>query len=250
MIHQSLFISGESSGYRLPSWTHLSGTVPFIMAGRILSYSYIPHLVVVLVEHDNNLGHVVQLWDSTQIVHGSLPLLVFVFLIYTHKQSHGISNSRHLAAFSEMGLREFVSPQDNNIVRTKNTLLNLHEEKWPCNEGGVLKVRSNCIEGHYSYPYNPRAVLSTSSCKPLCHAVWRKAQPTAGSQTQSFSNSGLQNRVFQRNLKKSTRDELVLNKGPSEAAFTWCWMKSLQSPAGPLGSTRQGRPPLIVSQHC
>ena len=166
MICPSLFTSWESSGYRLPSWTHLSGTVPCIMAGRILSYSYIPHLVVVLVEHDNNLGHVVQLWDSTQIVHGSLPLLVFVFLIYTHKQSHGISNSRHLAAFSEMGLREFVSPQDNNIVRTKTTLLNLHEERWPCNEGRVLTVRSNCIEGHYSYPYNPRADLSTSSCKP------------------------------------------------------------------------------------
>lgn len=30
----------------------------------------------------------------------------------------------------------------------------------------MLTVRSNCIEGYYSYPYNPRAVLSTSRCKP------------------------------------------------------------------------------------
>ena len=177
MIRPSLFSSGESSGYKLRSWMHLSAMVPCILAGRILSYSYIPHLVVVLVEHDNNLGHVVQLWDSTQIVHGSLPLLVFVFLIYTHKQSHGISNSRHLAAFSEMGLSEFVSPQDNNIVRTKNTLLNLHEERRPSNASGVLRVRSNCIEGRYSYPYNPHADLSTSSCKPPT-SCWLKKSIT------------------------------------------------------------------------
>lgn len=38
------------------------------------------HLVVVLIEHDDDLCHVVEFRDGSQVVHGSLPLLVLLLL--------------------------------------------------------------------------------------------------------------------------------------------------------------------------
>lgn len=157
---------------------------PSIVAGRILSYSYIPHLVVVLVEHDNNLGHVVQLWDSTQIVHGSLPLLVFVLLIYiyiyTHKQSCGISNSRHLAAFSEMGLRDFASPQGSSIVRTKTREMALH---W--GQGAYRKEQLHTWT--LQLPTQPTCRSKDTQMQAPVPCWLEKSVTHSSSQAQSFS---------------------------------------------------------------
>lgn len=38
------------------------------------------HLIVVLVQHDDNLGHVVQFRDGAEVIHGALPLLVLLLL--------------------------------------------------------------------------------------------------------------------------------------------------------------------------
>lgn len=39
-----------------------------------------PHPGVVLIEHDDNLRHVVELWDGTEISQSSLPLCILGFL--------------------------------------------------------------------------------------------------------------------------------------------------------------------------
>lgn len=46
------------------------------------------YLVVVFIQHDDNLSHVVELRDSTEVIHGTLPLLVLLLLSYkfTHTQ--------------------------------------------------------------------------------------------------------------------------------------------------------------------
>lgn len=47
-----------------------------------------PHLVVVLVQHDDNLGHVVEFRDGAEVIHGTLPLLVLLLLPHqTHTES-------------------------------------------------------------------------------------------------------------------------------------------------------------------
>lgn len=46
------------------------------------------HLIVVLVQHDDNLSHVVELGDSTEVIHGTLPLLVLLLLLHTHTQTY------------------------------------------------------------------------------------------------------------------------------------------------------------------
>lgn len=47
------------------------------------------HLVVVLVQHDDNLGHVVEFGDGAEVIHGTLPLLVLLLLPHkTHTSTH------------------------------------------------------------------------------------------------------------------------------------------------------------------
>lgn len=42
------------------------------------------YLVVVLIQHDNYLGHVVEFRNGTKVVHCPLPLLVLLLLSHTH----------------------------------------------------------------------------------------------------------------------------------------------------------------------
>lgn len=44
-----------------------------------------PHLCVVLIEHDDNLGHVVELRDGTKVSQSSLPLCILGFLPNTRR---------------------------------------------------------------------------------------------------------------------------------------------------------------------
>lgn len=206
-------------------------TAPCNRTGSIVSYCSIPHLVVVLVEHDNNLGHVVQLWDSTQIVHGSLPLLVFVFLIYTHKQLHGISNSRHLAAFSEMGLSEFLSPQ-GNIVRTNCLTC---RKKWPCNVVGCLQWGASAQRDATATQATHVQMWLASHCDTLTGDKQSPQQVPKHSHSQT--------------TETSTRDEPVLSKGPSEMLLPDTEWKMWRH-AEPLGSAQQGSPLFTASQHC
>lgn len=45
------------------------------------------NLIVVLIEHDDNLGHVVEFGDGAEVIHGSLPLLVLLLLSQTQNTS-------------------------------------------------------------------------------------------------------------------------------------------------------------------
>lgn len=44
-----------------------------------------PHLCVVFIEHDDNLGHVVELWDGAKVSQSSLPLCILGFLPNTRR---------------------------------------------------------------------------------------------------------------------------------------------------------------------
>lgn len=45
-----------------------------------------PHLCVVFIEHDDNLGHVVELRDGTKVSQSSLPLCILGFLSNTKRR--------------------------------------------------------------------------------------------------------------------------------------------------------------------
>lgn len=53
------------------------------------------NLIVVLIEHDNNLGHVVELRDGAEVVHSSLPLRILLLLLRNHqKHKHNSASAR------------------------------------------------------------------------------------------------------------------------------------------------------------
>lgn len=54
-----------------------------VREGRLQCY-----LIGILIQHDHNLGHVVQLTDHFQVVHGPLPLLIFGLLRKKQKTIH------------------------------------------------------------------------------------------------------------------------------------------------------------------
>lgn len=43
------------------------------------------YLIVVLIQHDDNLSHIVEFRDSTEVIHGTLPLLVLLLLSQRQK---------------------------------------------------------------------------------------------------------------------------------------------------------------------
>lgn len=51
------------------------------------------HLIVVLIQHDDNLSHVVELGDSTEVIHGTLPLLVVLLLLHMYTDTQNKSAS-------------------------------------------------------------------------------------------------------------------------------------------------------------
>lgn len=50
------------------------------------------NLIVVLIEHDNDLGHVVELRDGAEVIHSSLPLRILLLL------SHTTQETKHMEA--------------------------------------------------------------------------------------------------------------------------------------------------------
>lgn len=52
------------------------------------------YLIVVLIQHDDNLSHIVEFRDSTEVIHGTLPLLVLLLL--SHKQKLRFNFHPHL----------------------------------------------------------------------------------------------------------------------------------------------------------
>lgn len=49
------------------------------------------YLIIVLVEHDDNLSHVVEFRHGTEIIHGTLPLLIVLLLLHTNKSIFGLN---------------------------------------------------------------------------------------------------------------------------------------------------------------
>lgn len=45
------------------------------------------YLIVVLIQHDDNLSHIVEFRDSTEVIHGTLPLLVLLLLSQTQTKT-------------------------------------------------------------------------------------------------------------------------------------------------------------------
>ncbi len=55
------------------------------MSGTPRAKAAVHYLIVVLIQHDDNLSHVVEFRDSTEVIHGTLPLLVLLLLSQTHR---------------------------------------------------------------------------------------------------------------------------------------------------------------------
>lgn len=68
----------------------------------LISHLLAPHLCVVLIKHDDNLGHVVKLWDGTKIIQSSLPLCILGLLP---------NAKRGKPLLKEMGVREWAGSQ-------------------------------------------------------------------------------------------------------------------------------------------